>query len=121
VSLCDVLVIDDDAEIRETLVEVLEERGIHAEAAQHGAQALDRLRHGLHPSLILLDLMMPVMDGATFRAEQRRDAAIADIPVVVISASQDLDGTGEAMAAAATLQKPISFRDLIDTVKRLCP
>ena len=117
---CNVLVVDDDAEIRETLVEVLEESGYHALAASNGRQALDALQSGTRPELILLDMMMPVMDGAEFRAEQRQRPDLAGIPVVLISAHDDLPARARELAASAALQKPISFRDLFETVKRFC-
>jgi len=116
----DVLVVDDDAEIRESLVEVLEAKGFHAVSAANGKQALDVLHGGTRPGVILLDLMMPVMDGPTFRARQRGEPAdIAGIPVVVISAFQDVEDKAQRLGATAALRKPISFRDLIETVKRL--
>jgi CheY-like chemotaxis protein len=117
---CNVLVVDDDAEIRETLVEVLEERGYRAIAASNGKQALDRLHEGVRPELILLDMMMPVMDGAQFRARQQEESSLAEIPVVLISAHEDLSKRVRELDAEAALQKPISFRDLLDTVKRFC-
>ena len=117
---CHVLVVDDDIEIRESLVEVLEERGFHTISAANGAQALDQLHAGTRPELILLDMMMPVMDGATFREQQRREPELATIPVVLISAYQDLEERAERLCADATLRKPISFRDLIETVRRFC-
>jgi CheY-like chemotaxis protein len=117
---CDVMIVDDDDEIRESLVEVLEERGYHATSAANGAQALARLRQGARPALILLDLMMPVMDGASFRAAQASAPEIADIPVVVISAYQDLEDNARRLGATGSLRKPISFRELLDTVRRLC-
>jgi len=117
---CNVLVVDDDAEIRETLVEVLEERGYHAIAASNGQQALDALLGGTRPDMILLDMMMPEMDGAQFRARQQQEPEIAEIPVVLISAHDDLARRVRELDASAALQKPISFRDLIDTVRRFC-
>jgi CheY-like chemotaxis protein len=117
---CNVLVVDDDAEIRETLVEVLEERGYRAVAASNGKQALDALHRGTRPELILLDMMMPVMDGAQFRAKQQEEPSLAGIPVVLISAHDDLSKRMRELHAEAALQKPISFRDLLDTVKRFC-
>ena len=117
---CNVLVVDDDAEIRETLVEVLEERGYRAVAASNGKQALDALQRGTRPELILLDMMMPVMDGAQFRAKQQEEPSLAGIPVVLISAHEDLSKRMRELRAEAALQKPISFRDLLDTVKRFC-
>ena len=115
----DVLVVDDDAEIRESLVEVLEAKGFHAVSAANGKQALDVLHGGTRPGVILLDLMMPVMDGPTFRARQRVEPDLAGIPVVVISAFQDVEDKAQRLGATASLRKPISFRDLIETVKRL--
>jgi CheY-like chemotaxis protein len=117
---CDVLVVDDDAEIRETLVEVLEERGYRAVSAGDGKEALDTLLRGTRPELILLDMMMPVMDGATFRARQQAEPELAAIPVVLISAHEDLPKRVLELHADAALPKPISFRDLLSTVKRFC-
>lgn len=117
---CNVLVVDDDVEIRETLVEVLEERGYRTVAASNGKQALDALHGGTVPELILLDMMMPVMDGTQFRKKQQQEPAIAGIPVVLISAHEDLARRVTELDARSALRKPISFRDLIDTVKRYC-
>src|ERR1043165_7635813 len=92
--------VEDDAIIRESLVEFFEDNGYEATGAIHGRQALDELsRSTQRPCLIVLDLMMPVMDGATFREEMLRDPELSQIPVVVISA----------------------YRDLTDRVKRLAP
>jgi CheY-like chemotaxis protein len=117
---CDVLVVDDDDEIREVLVEVLEGRGFRAVAAANGKQALDELHTGTRPQVILLDMMMPVMDGAEFRAAQRREPELAGIPVVLISAHADLTARVGELGASAALQKPISFHDLMATVRRFC-
>jgi CheY-like chemotaxis protein len=117
---CDVLVVDDDDEIRESLVELLEERGFRAAAAADGAQALAALRAGLRPSLILLDLMMPVMDGVTFRQRQLADPDLAAIPVVLVSAFENVEEDSRRMGARGALRKPISFRDLLDLVRRVC-
>jgi len=116
----DVLVVDDDAEIRESLVEVLEERGYHAVAAANGQQALATLHGGTRPAVILLDMMMPVMDGPTFRACLRREPELAAIPVVVISAHQDVEENARRLGATAALSKPISFRELLEMMKRFC-
>src|SRR5438552_202636 len=81
-----VLVVEDDADIRESLGTILEEEGYGVVTTRNGREALSYLRSGRpRPSLILLDLLMPVMSGAEFRAEQERDPALADIPVVVLS------------------------------------
>src|SRR4051794_28574938 len=85
-----ILVVDDDPDLRDTLGQILEDEGYSVAAASNGREALAYLRERPAPSLILLDLMMPVMDGWQFRSEQRLDSVLAKIPVLVISAS----GTG---------------------------
>ncbi len=117
---CPVLVVDDDIDIRESLVDLLEERGHAAVTASNGVQALETLKKGTRPCLILLDLMMPVMDGATFRAAQLRDEQLKDIPVILISAFRHLEETGEALGAADVLRKPIELPALIEDVHRFC-
>ncbi len=81
-----ILVVDDDRDIRETLAEVLEVAGHTVSKASNGGEALDALR-AKPAEVILLDLMMPVMDGWTFVREQQADAALADIPIVVVTAA----------------------------------
>jgi CheY-like chemotaxis protein len=111
-----VLVVDDDGDIREALRDVLEDSGYLVHTAADGREALVVLRREPHVSLILLDIMMPVMDGWEFRAEQVHDAAIADIPVVVITAVGDADEKARAMAAAGALRKPVRLKDLLAAV-----
>src|ERR1700682_362753 len=91
------LIVEDDASIREAIAEVLRSEGYEASSCGHGREALEYLRDGHHPDVILLDLMMPVMDGWEFRIEQRKDPALATIPVVALSA----DGTPKAAAIDA--------------------
>src|SRR5437762_2793351 len=81
-----VMIVEDDLDIRDALTQILEFEGYHVVSAENGQQALTQLQHGEHPGLILLDLMMPVMDGWQFRLEQQKDAKLSDIPVVIISA-----------------------------------
>jgi CheY-like chemotaxis protein len=110
-----VMVVEDDALIREMVIQVLAGEGFRAVAASNGAEALQVLREEyVHPSLILLDLMMPVMDGWQFRAEQLKDPALAAIPVVVMSASGEDDPP-----AAARVRKPFKIEALLDAVSRL--
>ena len=116
-----VLVVDDDNEIRETMVEVLNDEGYEAVGASDGIEALEQLRD---PSdrwcLVLLDLMMPNMDGRAFRAEQLMDPAIAPIPVVIVSAMNDVATTAEELQVAAHMTKPIPLRELIRMVRQFC-
>src|SRR6185436_12323698 len=81
-----ILLVEDDFDVRDALIPILEYEGHRVVGAASGQEALDRLRSGAKPSLILLDLMMPGMSGMEFRAEQLRDPALASIPVVVVSA-----------------------------------
>lgn len=115
-----ILVVDDDLEIRETLRDVLEEEGYRVTLAANGAEALRQLR-GLaavdHPALILLDLMMPEMNGWQFCEEQRKDGALAAIPVVVISAASIGEKRG-SISGHTFLKKPIELSRLLDAVEK---
>ena len=115
-----VLIVDDDRDIRDSLVEVLEDHGYHAVGAGNGREALDTLRTSAEvPCLILLDLMMPVMDGREFREEQLKHPEWTDIPVIVISAYNDVAEQARALEAEH-LRKPLGMRPLIDAVRRYC-
>lgn len=110
-----VMVVEDDEGIRDALCDLLAAEGFEVVPAVNGADALQRLRNGPRPDVILLDLMMPVMDGWAFRAEQRRDPAIADVPVVVITASRNADVA--SLEPRAFLRKPIDFDDLLKAIE----
>ncbi len=114
-----VLVIEDDDDVREALADVLREAGYDVAWAADGAEAIRALRSGLRPSAILLDLMMPVMDGFAFRAEQRSDPALEAIPVIVVSADRFLDRDAGALGAAASVAKPTEPGVLLSTVARV--
>ena len=111
-----VLVVDDDIDIRETISLVLEDEGYAVASASNGAEALAYLQAHPPPDVILLDLMMPVMDGGAFRQEQRRAPHLASIPVVVISASGNIRDQAVALGATSFVQKPISLDTLLATV-----
>ena len=115
-----VLVVEDDACIRETLIDVLEDCGYQAIGAANGAEALARLQSGGRPSVILLDLMMPVMDGIEFRKVQLESPAVADIPVVVLSAHRDPDSLADELRPAALLRKPVRLPELIGALGSQC-
>ena len=89
-----------------------------AELRRRGEEALNYLRGGGSASVILLDLRMPVMDGWTFRKEQREDPGLAAIPIVVLS-GMEADGVQD-MDAAASFHKPVSFPEVVTVVRRLC-
>lgn len=116
-SLQQVLIVEDETDIREALGELLRDEGYEVSSCSNAVEAFDRLRHSTPPDLILLDLMMPEMDGWQFRVEQRRDPALASIPVIAVSA----DSTAKALAidADAYLRKPIDYPKLLETIDRL--
>jgi CheY-like chemotaxis protein len=107
-----ILVVDDDRDIRELLVELLGGEGYLVSSAADGRQALWEA-HAHRPDVILLDLMMPVMDGYQFRAAQLEDPDLAQVPVVIISAFD------HRLEAAAVIQKPFLVEELLATVHRL--
>ncbi len=112
----EVLVVDDDPSIREVLVELLNLGGCLALEARSGRTALDLLRSRRHrPAVILLDLLMPDMDGWQFRAEQLADPVLSAIPVIVMSARR----VGPDISAQARLSKPFSGEELLGIVARL--
>lgn len=110
-----VLVVDDDLDTRDALGARLARAGYGVATAGDGAQALEYLKRAARPSLILLDLAMPVMDGWQFLAERERDPELRAIPVVVISAQHDVADRIAALHAGY-LAKPITTARLLDEV-----
>ena len=113
-----VFIVEDDPDTREMLGKFLELEGFHVETAANGRQALDLLSGGLKASVIVLDLMMPIMDGWQFRREQVRNSALAAIPVIVVSAAGK-----ERLAnieANSYLTKPIDLEELLREVSMFC-
>ena len=106
-----ILVIEDDADTRAALVECLREEGYEVSCASDGAEALGVLKHGDRPDLILLDLMLPGMDGWDFRAVQKKDPALSAIPVIGVSAVGKL-------ADAETIRKPVRVEALLEAVRK---
>src|SRR5512132_180779 len=111
-----IAVVDDDTDLRATLGELLDEEGYQARLFENGRVALDFLRGGERPKLILLDLMMPEMNGWQFREEQLKDAGLRDIPVVVMTASRGFEA--HPITVQEILYKPIGLGELIDAVER---
>lgn len=113
-----VMLVEDDPDIRAMVTQLLELEGYRVVCTANGEDALEALRRGARPFLILLDLMMPVMNGWQFRAEQARDQSLARFPVVVISG----DGRGvdrtSPVRPTAFLKKPIDLEVLLATVER---
>jgi CheY-like chemotaxis protein len=107
-----VLVVDDEPDIREAVSELLAEEGYEVQSARDGAEALRKAR-SFHPSVVLLDLMMPGMNGWEFRAQQKDDPELSGIPIIVVSAL----GRSSGIEAAAFLQKPFELDELLNVVR----
>lgn len=116
----EVLVVEDDPDIVEAMVFVLEDAGYRVSVAENGSQALDRLRAVPAPCLILLDLMMPIMDGWQLLAELSRDPRLAAIPVVVVTGAGKAVRRAPPAGARDMLEKPVSLDRLLGTVQRHC-
>lgn len=114
-----VFVVEDDVDTREMLARFLELEGFAVETAANGRQALERLEAGTPASIILLDLMMPVMDGWQFRREQARHETLSKIPVIVVSAA-GRDRIAQ-IDADAYLSKPVDLEELLARITDICP
>ena len=115
----EVLVVEDDFAIGEALRELLENEGYGVTWASNGLEALAYLRTRT-PGLILLDLMMPVMDGWEFRTAQRGDPALARVPVIVLSADHGLERKISDLSVQAWLPKPFALDALLAAVSQHC-
>jgi len=111
------LVVDDDVEMRNALIALLETDGCQVVGASNGLEALDCLRKIPRPDVILLDLMMPIKDGWEFRVAQKRDAALASIPVVAMSA--DDSPKAAAIDAEGYVKKPFKYPELVASIVRV--
>ena len=117
-SLPTVFIIEDDVDTRDMLAKFLELEGYNVELAANGRQALDLLASGTSANVIVLDLMMPVMDGWEFRRRQVEDARLRNIPTIVVSAAGR-----ERLAqisADAYLSKPVDMDELLERVSQFC-
>ncbi len=112
-----VLVVDDDSGIRDSLAECLASEGYLVDLAQNGAEAIERVRER-RPNLIVVDLLMPVMNGYQFLAQLRADPATGGIPVVLMTGATPRAGQ-PLPAADALLPKPFELEDLLAAVRRL--
>ncbi len=107
-----ILVVDDDAEIRDTLTAVLQEEGYDVRSAENGEEALIEVRRW-HPDLMLLDLMMPVLSGWEVLEALEESGEIGDVPIVVVSAMC-------APGVRECLHKPVDLEELLEVVARHC-
>jgi two-component system response regulator MprA len=116
-----VLIVDDDPDIREVVGEVLDSQGWRVRIAESGVEALASLKSEREPpDVILLDLMMPEMDGWSFRAEQRKLPEAAAVPVIVFTAYSVSSQALEQLDAAAMVRKPVRFETLVAELARVC-
>jgi CheY-like chemotaxis protein len=113
-----VLIVEDDEDLREMMAQLLSLEGFHSATAANGREALQYLHGAQKPQVILLDLMMPVMDGWEFRRQQQADPDLAPVPVIVLSALDQ--GRASDLEAAAFLKKPLDFDRLLSLVRSYC-
>jgi len=112
------MVVDDDADIREVLSEVLAENGHEVVTAANGLEALQILRRDPLPCMVFLDLMMPVMDGYVFMEQRRIDPMLAAVPVAVITAGRQIDF--DRLEGATVVPKPLRLPVLMSVVDKHC-
>jgi CheY-like chemotaxis protein len=116
-----VMLVEDEDDTRDALAALLEENDYRVLQAPNGAEALRILKEDpADCRVILLDLMMPVMNGWDFRRHQKRTAGLADIPVVLMSAGAQIACASDDLDAAGYISKPVEIDDLLETVERHC-
>lgn len=114
-----VLIVEDERDIRAILADLLEDEGYSVAQASNGFEALGLLRSGLRPCTILLDLMMPVMNGWTFREQQLCDPELTKIPVAVMTAAGvPADTIRRELATIDVMRKPLSVDEILAVVAR---
>jgi CheY-like chemotaxis protein len=115
-----ILVVEDDGDLRDSVCEVLEVEGFKTACAANGREALEWLKKNSRPCAIVLDLMMPVMSGSELHARLIKDPQLAPIPVIVLSALDEVRQRGHVGNAQAYLKKPIDPDTLVSAVHRFC-
>jgi CheY-like chemotaxis protein len=115
-----ILLIDDDPDTRAQLAEILREEGYLVATACDGLEGFEKLKTDCAPCVILLDLMMPVMDGWQFRVKQLSEPQLAKLPVIVLSATTGIRRHAAEMKAAGFLSKPFMLDRLLSAVQRYC-
>lgn len=116
-----ILVVDDQADSGDALGLALEEHGFRVQVAHDGQEALDALEHGLRPCLVIVDLMMPRMDGWEFRQRQLSNPQLADLPVLVMTGYPNASKAVATLGVREVLQKPLSGNLLLALVNHHCP
>jgi CheY-like chemotaxis protein len=118
-STC-ILIVEDDADQRESLADLLQHEGYRVAKAANGREALQHLRSVEPPCIILLDLMMPVMNGWEFREQQQQDPRLSAIPVAVVTGIRNTVDRVSALGAVGYFQKPVDLDALLETVATYC-
>jgi CheY-like chemotaxis protein len=113
-----VLIVEDEADLRQMMSQLLTLDGFEVATVPNGREALSYLHNGDKPELILLDLMMPIMDGWEFLRHQKADAGLAGVPVIVLSALDPTHTRGVNMTEY--LKKPLDFDRLLGLVRKYC-
>lgn len=113
-----ILIIEDDVSIRELLVELLESEGYKVFSAENGLEALSILNKGTKLNLIIVDLMMPVMDGYAFRKEQLKNDSWSNIPTIVMSAESNAKEKLKSYNVTAFFSKPIELETILQMIKK---
>jgi CheY-like chemotaxis protein len=116
---CSVLVVDDDADVRELLRVALSADGYLVAGVPNGREALHHLRSHADTCIILLDLMLPVMDGRQFRDAQRHDRSLAWIPLVVMSGAMDADRQSQTLGARRLVRKPLDLDEVRQALRSI--
>ncbi len=114
-----VLIVEDHDDIRHLVRRLLERAGYQVSEAVNGADGIRILNQGLQPDLILLDVMMPVMDGFGFSAELQKNPAWKEIPVITMSADSNVASYKDRLGARSAIKKPLDITELLNTVATL--
>lgn len=113
------LVVDDDADVRELLRVALQAEGYDVAAVDNGREALNHLRSHADTCIILLDLMLPIMDGAHFRTAQLHDRSLAWIPVILMSGAPDTDRRARELGARRLVRKPLDLDEVKQALRHV--
>jgi CheY-like chemotaxis protein len=108
-----ILIVDDEADIRDSLQEFFEDEGFRVATAANGAEALDQIRAGEKPRVILLDLLMPVMDGSEMYERLQADPDLAQLPIIICTSDPR-----RAPSGVLTMKKPVNLGRLLTAVRQ---
>ncbi|MGB7624366.1 MAG: response regulator [Terriglobia bacterium] len=118
--MAEILIIDDEPAVRDVLGEVLRGAGYEVSTASNGAEALSHMRNKGAPSLILLDLMMPVMNGWEFRSEQLKDPALCSVPTIILTTVANIMAEAKLLQAAGYISKSTAYGSILELVRAFC-